>query len=181
MKKGKVASVLAVAAWLGGVAPGLNGAGGSEGGDRLGARAAEAPRESQVMPARRGVERDGPTAGSSLGSRDRAGSPRQSPSGVAEKSPPRGEATRGKTLFVRFGCYQCHGRVAQGGAAGPRLGPPPISFPAFLRAVRQPNQMPPYSEQVLTEQDVADIHAFVGALPRPPSVEEVPLLRRLRQ
>ena len=34
-----------------------------------------------------------------------------------------GNAENGKRLFSAYGCYECHGRVAQGGAAGLRLGP----------------------------------------------------------
>ena len=38
----------------------------------------------------------------------------------------------------------------------------------FARAVRTPrNEMPPYSLKLLSDADLADVHAFVAARPRP--------------
>jgi mono/diheme cytochrome c family protein len=75
---------------------------------------------------------------------------------------------RGKQTFMRVGCYQCHGREAQGASTGPRLGPNPLPIPAFTRAVRTPrNDMPPYSTSILSDGEVADVYAFVAARPRP--------------
>src|SRR6266571_7607402 len=60
--------------------------------------------------------------------------------------PDRGDIERGRQTFLRVGCYQCHGREAQGASTGPRLGPDPLPIAAFTRAVRTPrNEMPPYS------------------------------------
>jgi mono/diheme cytochrome c family protein len=37
---------------------------------------------------------------------------------------PTGNAENGRRLYVRYGCYECHGFEGQGGgSAGPRLGP----------------------------------------------------------
>jgi hypothetical protein len=36
--------------------------------------------------------------------------------------------------------------------------------------------MPPYSTKVLTEQELADIYAWVNARPRPPAVNSLPQL-----
>ena len=90
---------------------------------------------------------------------------------------PSGNAESGKKLYERFGCYQCHGREAQGSSAtGPRLGPKPIAFTAFSRYVRRPTgQMPPYTSKVVSDSDMADIYAFVQARPVP--AQNVPLLR----
>lgn len=108
---------------------------------------------------------------------EQAASGAQPPASSASEVVPPGDAARGAAIFVKDGCYQCHGRVGQGGAAGPRLGPPPIGFRAFVRALRRPNQMPPYSERVLSEAEVADLYAFVRALPRPSAVDELAILR----
>ena len=81
-----------------------------------------------------------------------------------------GNADNGKKLFVKYGCYECHGREGQGGVAfGPRLAPDPMTYAAFLRYVRAPRgEMPPYSDKLITsEQDLADIHAFLAS--RPPA------------
>src|SRR5262245_19864007 len=86
-------------------------------------------------------------------------------------SAPSGNADEGKKLFVSYGCYQCHGREAQGSSAtGPRLGPKPIAFTAFSRYVRRPTgQMPPYTAKVVSDADLANIYAFVQARPAPPA------------
>jgi len=79
-----------------------------------------------------------------------------------------GDAERGRETFLRVGCYQCHGRQAQGASTGPRLGPDPLPLAAFMRAVRTPrNEMPPYGVRILSDADLADVYAFVTARPRP--------------
>ena len=96
------------------------------------------------------------------------------PSGQA---PPAGNAENGKRLFTNYGCYQCHGREAQGGVAGPRLGPNPIPLQALIRYVRQPGgQMPPFTARVVSDAELTDIHAFLRSLPQPRPAREIPLL-----
>jgi mono/diheme cytochrome c family protein len=92
---------------------------------------------------------------------------------------PAGNAEAGKKLFVSYGCYQCHGREAQGSSAtGPRLGPRPIAFTVFNRYVRRPTgQMPPYTAKVVSDTDMADIYAYVQTRTTPPAVQSIPLLR----
>ena len=92
---------------------------------------------------------------------------------------PAGDAQEGKKLYVSDGCYQCHGYEGQGSSAtGPRLGPRPIAFAAFSRYVRQPTgQMPLYTTKVLSDTELANIYAFLQALPAPPPVQGIPLLR----
>jgi ubiquinol-cytochrome c reductase cytochrome c subunit len=78
------------------------------------------------------------------------------------------DADRGKQTYTKVGCYQCHGREAQGASTGPRLGPDPIPLAQFTRYVRAPrNEMPPYTAKVLSDAELADIHAFVSSRPRP--------------
>ena len=98
----------------------------------------------------------------------------------AQSPAPAGNAKKGKELFQSYGCYQCHGREAQGGAGtGPRLAPKPIAFAALSRYVRQPTgQMPPYTSKVVSDQDLADIYAFLGAQPQPPAVKSIPILNK---
>lgn len=92
---------------------------------------------------------------------------------------PTGNAKNGRAVYTTAGCYECHGREAQGGAGtGPKLGPAPIPFSAFVFQVRSPrDQMPPYTSKVLPDADLADIYAFVQSLPQPPKVESIPLLK----
>jgi mono/diheme cytochrome c family protein len=92
---------------------------------------------------------------------------------------PAGNAENGKTLFSKNGCYQCHNYQGQGGAAGARLAPNPLPFKAFVTYVRSPRgDMPPYTAKVMSEQDLADVHAYLRSRPRPPAVSSIPLLAR---
>ena len=92
--------------------------------------------------------------------------------------PPPSPPAAGKTAYMKNGCWLCHGQEGQGGAAGPRLGPRPMPLPAFRAYVRRPSgDMPPYSEKVLSENDVRAMHAFLTALPTPAAVSAIPLLR----
>jgi ubiquinol-cytochrome c reductase cytochrome c subunit len=87
---------------------------------------------------------------------------------VRAVQPNRGDADRGRQTYVKVGCYQCHGREAQGASTGPRLGPDPMPLAQFTRYVRAPrNEMPPYTAKVLSDAELADIHAFVAARARP--------------
>jgi mono/diheme cytochrome c family protein len=90
---------------------------------------------------------------------------------------PAGRAEAGGSRFEQAGCYSCHSNQGQGGTQGPRIGPRPIRWERFAWYVRHPTgQMPPYSVAVLTDQDLADIHAFLAARPEPQLLSEIPLL-----
>ncbi|MBI3047398.1 MAG: cytochrome c [Acidobacteria bacterium] len=97
--------------------------------------------------------------------------------GEATKNAPAGRADAGATLYRKVGCYQCHVNEGQGGANGPRIGPDPIPFARFVQYVRSPTgQMPPYTDKVLSNQELADIYAWLQARPRPPAVNTLPPL-----
>ena len=86
-------------------------------------------------------------------------------------------AEKGKTLFMTYGCFQCHGTVGQGGNAGPRLAPNPLPYEALANFVRTTNrQMPPYREAVLPNEDLADIYAYLQSVPPTPDYKTIPLL-----
>jgi len=88
-----------------------------------------------------------------------------------------GNTQNGKQLFTADGCYECHGRAAQGGV-GPRIGPRPIPLAALITYVRQPSgEMPPYTAKVITDAELTDIYAFLQSIPDPPKVDTIPLLK----
>ncbi len=90
---------------------------------------------------------------------------------------PKGNVETGKRLFARYGCYQCHGYLGQGGAQGVRIAPKPFPWVAFDRYVRNPSGvMPPYSTKVVSAAELADIYAFLSSIPQPPPAKSVPLL-----
>ena len=86
-------------------------------------------------------------------------------------------AEKGKAAFMKNGCWQCHGSVGQGGAAGAKLAPDPLPLETFVAFVRTTNRaMPPYSEAVLSNDDLADIHAYLASIPKAPDPKTIPLL-----
>ena len=101
---------------------------------------------------------------------------------VAEsQAPATGNAANGKRLFETDGCYQCHGYAAQGGRDGPRLTATALNAQALIRYVRRPSgAMPAFTEKVLSEQDLTDIHAYLKAFPAAKAVQDIPLLDQLR-
>jgi mono/diheme cytochrome c family protein len=91
---------------------------------------------------------------------------------------PKGNAESGKALFTKIGCFECHGREGQGAVTGPRLNQNPITFARFNSYIRKPaGEMPPYTLKVVSEQQAADIYAYLQSLPKPPAVESIPLLK----
>jgi cytochrome c553 len=51
---------------------------------------------------------------------------------------------------------------------------------AFTNFVRSTDRaMPPYSEKVLSNEDIADIHAFLSTIPMSKDVKSIPLLDQL--
>jgi mono/diheme cytochrome c family protein len=92
----------------------------------------------------------------------------------------KGDAAKGKQLWLTDGCSYCHGTVGQGGggrAAGLRIAHQPLPFEAFLNQVRRPaDEMPVYVESVLSNQDVADIFAYIQSLPPPPDLKSIRIL-----
>jgi mono/diheme cytochrome c family protein len=95
----------------------------------------------------------------------------------AQADTPRGNAANGKKLFETVGCFECHGWAGQGGGAGPKLIGPPV-YPAFIAQLRTPRQiMPPFTDKVLSNQQAADIYAYIVTFPKPPDPKSIPLLQ----
>lgn len=92
---------------------------------------------------------------------------------------PAGNAENGKQLFMKDGCYECHGREGQGSTmAGPRIAPDPIPFESLLSYVRKPKgEMPPYTAKVISDKELADIYAYLQSRKEPPTAKAMPLLK----
>jgi mono/diheme cytochrome c family protein len=101
----------------------------------------------------------------------------QPPAGAA----PSGNADAGRRLFVVKSCYLCHGTEGQGGVPYPRIARIQRGQENFIRYVRRPVRMAAYSEAVISDAELADIYAFLRAVPAPPPVAELPLLQQLRR
>ena len=86
---------------------------------------------------------------------------------------------KGKQLFVKNGCWQCHGFVGQGGITGPALAPNVMPLDAMSNFIRNSNRsMPPYSEAILPSADLSEIHAYLVSIPKPADPKSIPLLNQ---
>jgi mono/diheme cytochrome c family protein len=93
---------------------------------------------------------------------------------------PAGDAANGKRLYLAT-CFACHGRSGQGGAMN---GPAPVlartamPFDGFKAQLREPiSDMPAYSEAVMSDQQIADVYAFVETLPGPLPVKDMAIFK----
>jgi len=86
-------------------------------------------------------------------------------------------AEKGKAAFLQHGCWQCHGYQGQGGIAGAKLAPNPIPFDTLSNFVRTTNRaMPPFRKEILSDDDLADIYAYLQSIPKEPDPSSIPLL-----
>ena len=93
---------------------------------------------------------------------------------------PQGSAERGRKIYMDVGCYACHGSVGQGGerGAGPKIAPNPFPYEAFAFQTRRPrNSMPRYPVEFVSDQQLADIYAYVTSIKPGPAAKDIPLLR----
>jgi mono/diheme cytochrome c family protein len=81
----------------------------------------------------------------------------------------------GRKAFLKHGCFSCHGYSGEGGR-GARLVQNPIPADVFAQYVREPKRnMPPFGTQV-SEQELADMYAFLKSIPPSPNAKSIPLL-----
>ena len=92
------------------------------------------------------------------------------------------DVANGKKIFLRDGCYECHGYDGQGTIQGARLAPPVLNADGMIRYIRKPaGAMPAFTDKVLSDQEVKDIYAYLKSLPGPKPVKDIPLLDQLRK
>ncbi|MGO8913824.1 MAG: c-type cytochrome [Bradyrhizobium sp.] len=91
-----------------------------------------------------------------------------------------GDAANGKRVYLRDACFTCHGRSGQGGAyngPAPILAQTALPFEGFREEIRNPvNNMPAYSDAVLSDNEIIDIYAFVESLPGQLSPKDISIL-----
>jgi mono/diheme cytochrome c family protein len=98
---------------------------------------------------------------------------------AAADAPP-GDAARGKAVYMKNLCYNCHGTAGQGGdrGSGPRIAPNPFPWEAFTVAVRRPREsMPRFAVQHLGDQELADIYAYLVSIKPGAKASDIPLLK----
>ena len=93
-----------------------------------------------------------------------------------------GSPEKGKVAMVKHGCFQCHGTIGQGSvitSAGKVLTNTALPLEAFQAFVRTTNRaMPPYSEKILSNEDLADIYAYLQSIPKAADYKTIPLLNQ---
>lgn len=87
---------------------------------------------------------------------------------------------KGKQLYIKHGCWQCHGTLGQGGGvAGPAIVPNVMPLEAMANFIRNSSRaMPPYREAILSNADLAEIHAYLTSVPKSPDPKSIPLLNQ---
>src|SRR5271169_5016911 len=95
---------------------------------------------------------------------------------------PAGDAANGKKLFLRDGCYECHGHAGQGGRDGARIAVIGLNPQGLIRYVRAPaGQMPAYTDKVISDQELTDIHAYLQTMAKAKPAKDIPLLKQLQK
>src|SRR2546423_9222618 len=90
---------------------------------------------------------------------------------------------RGYKLYMEKMCYTCHGTVGQGGerGTGPVIAPTEWPFEAFAQQTRHPRQdMPRYPAKYLSDQELADIYAYVKSIKPSRPARDIDLLSKLQ-
>jgi mono/diheme cytochrome c family protein len=102
-------------------------------------------------------------------------------SGTVAAQTAEGNVENGKRLFVRDGCWECHGYAGQGSRDGARIANTSLNAQGLIRYVRRPTgAMPAFTEKVATDQELSDIWAYLKSMPAPKPVKEIPLLDQIK-
>ena len=102
--------------------------------------------------------------------------------GIAAAQDTHGNAENGKRLFLRDGCWECHGYAGQGSRDGARLVGTSLTAQGLIRYVRRPTgAMPAFVEKVASDQELTDIWTYLKTLPAPKPVKDIPLLNSIKE
>jgi ubiquinol-cytochrome c reductase cytochrome c subunit len=96
----------------------------------------------------------------------------------AQEKAPEGSAERGYQVYMKYQCYACHGTVGHGAdrGTGPKLAPNPVSYATFVAQMRTPRQdMPAYRKQFVSDQELADMYAYLASIKSSPAAKDLPL------
>ena len=99
---------------------------------------------------------------------------------LSQEPPPTGSAQRGHQSYMKYMCYTCHGTIGQGAdrGAGPKIAPGMLPYPAFALQVRLPRQdMPAYRKEFVSDQELADMYAYLLTVKPSPAAKDIPLLK----
>jgi mono/diheme cytochrome c family protein len=94
-----------------------------------------------------------------------------------------GNVENGKTLYKTYYCWACHGSMGRAGGAAPAITPSTRSDEDLIRYIRKPSGgMPPYTSKSISEQEIADIAAYMRTIPAgTPDPKTIPLLQEINK
>ena len=86
---------------------------------------------------------------------------------ISSCSAPSGDANQGKKWFTMNNCSSCHGQHGNDGRAANIAGLD-MGFSSFVRKLRKTDApvMPYFPESTISEQDAADIYAYLKSIKR---------------
>ena len=81
-----------------------------------------------------------------------------------------GDPTLGQQLFFQNGCQACHGETGEGGI-GPTIAQTGFTLAQQIDQYRNPRELMPHQPtDLITDQDVAHVHAWLQTLPLPATI-----------
>ena len=98
----------------------------------------------------------------------------------AQAQPGNDEIERGRALYMKNGCYSCHGTVGQGGerSGAPKLAPEPYPYEAFRALVRTPREaMPRLDVKHVSDEQLQLIYRYLSSIPKGPAAKDIAALR----
>ena len=98
----------------------------------------------------------------------------------AQAQPGNDEIERGRALYMKNGCFSCHGTVGQGGERGgsPKLAPEPYPYEAFRALVRTPREaMPRLDVKHVSDEQLQLIYRYLSSIPKGPAAKDIAALR----
>jgi mono/diheme cytochrome c family protein len=99
---------------------------------------------------------------------------------LSQEPPAAGSAQGGYKSYMKYMCYTCHGTIGQGAdrGTGPKLTPGMLPYPAFALQVRTPRlDMPAYRKEFVSDQELADMYAYLMTIKASPAPQDLPLLK----
>jgi len=125
----------------------------------------------------------GAAVGLLVGSMAGAQAPASAPATQTAAALRAGNAESGKKLYATYYCWACHGSLGRAGGAAPAITPSTRTDLELITYLRKPaGGMPPYTSKVVSEQELADIAAYMRSIPAgTPDPKTIPLLQEINK
>ncbi len=85
-----------------------------------------------------------------------------------------GNPANGQNLFFSLGCNVCHGDQGEG-LVGPTIAMTVVPLDRVIQQYREPLEaMTEFTPDQVSDEEIADIYAWLQSVPRPPAADEIP-------